>query len=301
MPSLKSFRDRIKSVVSTRKITSAMKMVAASKLRRAEEQANSSRPYGQFMDRMMHDLGHDGEAPKLLTGTGKTDKHLIIVATADRGLCGAFNSSIVRRARLLYQILSVDGKEVKFFCIGNKGYNLLSREFSNEIVEHIAGIGKPRITFSEATDIAENIIARFDSGEFDVCSIIFNTFVSVIRQEVTEQRLIPVNFDEAEAKANEDPLADEPQEVALTPALYEYEPSQAELLAELLPKNLAMQIYRALLENAASEQGARMAAMDNATRNAGEMIKKLKLKYNRTRQEYITKELIDIVSGAESI
>lgn len=296
MPSLKQYRDRIKSVVSTRKITSAMKMVAASKLRRAQELSLSSRPYGEFMERLMSDLSsHEDmtDAHPLLVGNGKSDTHLVIVATADRGLCGGFNASIVRRARLLYQLYAQDGKTVKFLCIGRKGYDLLRREFKEEIFDHITGIGKTRVSFAEVDEIAQKLIAWFEDGEFDVCTIIYNTFISAISQEVTEHQLIPV------VKNNTDHLTEE--ERLSESADYDYEPSREELLEDLLPRNIAVQIYRALLENAASEQGARMAAMDAATRNAGELIKRLKLDYNRKRQEFITNELIDIVSGANTV
>ncbi len=297
MPNLKDLRIRISSVKSTQKITSAMKMVAAAKLRRAQEQAEAARPYADRMERMLGSLaasvrGRDG-APPLLAGVGKEDTHLLIVATADRGLCGTFNSSIVRAARRHMDTLRGDGRSVKILCVGRKGRDQLKRVHGDSIVETFEDISKPRLEFVTAERVAARAMEMFDAGEFDVCTIIYNRFKSVISQEVTLQQLIPFSPPEVEAADDERPGGASP--------IYEYEPEEEEILAELLPRNLAVQIFRALLENNASEQGARMSAMDSATRNAGEMIDKLTLNYNRTRQAHITRELIEIVSGAEAL
>ncbi|MCE2509593.1 MAG: F0F1 ATP synthase subunit gamma [Alphaproteobacteria bacterium] len=295
MPSLKDLRIRINSVRSTQKITSAMKMVAASKLRRAQEQAEAGRPYADRMDRMVGSLAQSLEnfeaAPKLLVGTGKEETHLLVVATSDRGLCGAFNSSIVRAARRRIRALQNDGKNVKILCVGRKGQLQLKRDYGRLIVDRIDEISKRRLSFNDAEDITSRILALFEQDEFDVCTVIYNHFESPISQVITERQLIPLSVPEAEEQKTEPGLS----------AIYEYEPEEEELLGQLLPRNFTVQIYRALLENAASEQGARMTAMDNATRNAGELIDKLTLNYNRTRQAYITKELIEIVSGAEAL
>ena len=295
MPSLKDLRIRINSVRSTQKITSAMKMVAASKLRRAQEQAEAGRPYADRMERMAGSLARSlanfEAAPKLLIGTGKEETHLLVVATSDRGLCGAFNSSIVRAARRRIRALQNDGKNVKLLCIGRKGRLQLRRDYGGLIVDQIDEVGKRRLAFTDAEGIVNRILTLFESGEFDVCTVIYNHFGSAIAQVVTERQLIPFPVPAEEEDATEAGLS----------AIYEYEPEEEELLGQLLPRNLMVQIYRALLENAASEQGARMTAMDNATRNAGELIDKLTLNYNRTRQAYITKELIEIVSGAEAL
>jgi F-type H+-transporting ATPase subunit gamma len=293
MPSLKELRNRIGSVKQTQKITSAMKLVAASKLRRAQEQAEASRPFAERMSDMLANLGAsvaDVEgAPPLLAGTGRDDVHLLVVATADRGLCGGFNASIVRGARMRIRELREAGKEVKILCIGRKGRDMLRREFGSLIVHTIEGVGRRRLEFAEAAAIGERLERMYEAGEFDVCTIAFNRFRSAITQVLTLQQLIPV-----------EPAAVE-REAAEARAVYEFEPDEQTILAELLPRNLAVQIYRALVENAASEQGARMTAMDNATRNAGEMIEQLTLFYNRTRQAQITRELIEIVSGAEAL
>jgi len=295
MASLKDLRNRINSVKQTQKITSAMKMVAASKLRRAQEQAEAARPFAERMARMLANLAAgvpDMEnAPPLLAGTGKQDVHLLVVATADRGLCGGFNSSIARGARRRIRELRGDGKEVKLLCVGRKGRDMLRREFGELIVETIEGVGRQRLTFGEARDIARRIERMYADGEFDVCTIVFNRFKSAMAQILTLQQLIPV-----EAAALEDEA-----ETGGVSAVYEFEPDEDAILTELLPRNLAVQIYGALVENNASEQGARMTAMDSATRNAGEMIEGLTLTYNRTRQAQITKELIEIISGAEAI
>jgi F-type H+-transporting ATPase subunit gamma len=293
MPSLKDLRNRIGSVKQTQKITSAMKLVAASKLRRAQEQAEASRPFAERMSDMLANLGAsvaDVEgAPPLLAGTGRDQVHLMVVATADRGLCGGFNASIVRGARMRIRELRGAGKEVKILCIGRKGRDMLRREFGTLIVDTIEGVGRRRLEYAEAAAIGERLERMYEAGEFDVCTIAFNRFRSAITQILTLQQLIPVEPAEVE------------RDVAEARAVYEFEPDEQTILAELLPRNLAVQIYRALVENAASEQGARMTAMDNATRNAGEMIERLTLFYNRTRQAQITRELIEIVSGAEAL
>ncbi len=294
MPNLKDLRVRIASVQSTQKITSAMKMVAASKLRRAQEQAEAARPYASRMDRMVGSLAGSlrdfDAAPKLLIGTGKEETHLLIVATSDRGLCGGFNSTIVRAARAKLRALQRDGKQVKLICVGRKGHLQLRREFGSLILDAIEGPSKGRVTFANAEDITGRIFKLFEEGAFDVCTVIYNRFVSALDQVVTERQLIPFPVSEEETVAEE-----------MLGAIYEYEPEEEELLGQLLPENIGVQLYRALLENAASEQGSRMTAMDNATRNAGDLIDALQLSYNRTRQAYITKELIEIVSGAEAL
>jgi F-type H+-transporting ATPase subunit gamma len=293
MPSLKELRNRIGSVKQTQKITSAMKLVAASKLRRAQEQAEASRPFAERMSEMLANLGvsvADVEgAPPLLAGTGRDEVHLIVVATADRGLCGGFNASIARGARLRIRELREAGKEVKVLCVGRKGRDMLRREFGSLMVDTVEGVGRRRLEYAEAVAIAVRIERMYEAGEFDVCTIVFNRFRSAIAQILTFQQLIPV-----------EPAAVD-RDAAEVTAVYEFEPDEQSILAELLPRNLAVQIYRALVENAASEQGARMTAMDNATRNAGDMIERLTLVYNRTRQAQITKELIEIVSGAEAL
>ncbi len=295
MPSLKDLRMRIDSVKSTQKITSAMKMVAAAKLRRAQEQAEAARPYAERMERMLGSLAGSmasaAGAPKLLAGTGKDDMHLIVMMTSDRGLCGAFNSSIVRDTRRLVAQLQADGKEVKILCVGRKGWAQVRREFAPMIVDLIEGIGRPRLNFDDAQGISTRVLEMFEAGEFDVCTLVYNRFKSVISQVVTRQQVIPFAVEAAQ----------EGEEVSAANVKYEYEPDEAEILEVLLPRNLSVQVYRSLLENNASEHGARMSAMDNATRNAGEMIDSLTLNYNRTRQAFITKELIEIISGAEAV
>ncbi len=294
MPSLKDLKNRINSVKSTRKITSAMKMVAAAKLRRAQEQAENARPYAERFDAVLANLTRATQdspgAPRLLTGTGKRDVRLFIVATAERGLCGGFNSSIARLARR--EILSHrdGGGTAKIFTVGRKGRDILKRDLGDLIVDHVEFSDVKRIGYAQAAQVAENVLARFDAGEFDVATLYYNKFKSVISQIPTAQQLIPVPVEAADGEAEDG-----------ASALYEYEPTEEEILADLLPRNLAVQIFRALLENAASEQGARMSAMDNATRNAGEMIDRLNLEYNRSRQAAITKELIEIISGAEAL
>jgi len=302
MPSLKSLRVRIASVKSTQKITSAMKMVAAAKLRRAQEHAEASRPYAERMERMLGSLaesvaGRDG-APPLLVGNGRDDVHLLVVATADRGLCGGFNSNIVREARRRIAALQNDGKTVKILCVGRKGRDQLRREYGKLIVDTIEEIGRPVLRFEGAESVAERIAGMFAEGEFDVCTLFFARFKSAITQIVTAQQLIPfVALGSDEDGESEDAANGSMPENAV----YEYEPEEEDILRDLLPRNLAIQVFRALLENNASEQGARMTAMDNATRNAGDMIDRLTLTYNRTRQAVITKELIEIISGAEAL
>ncbi|MFG1360440.1 F0F1 ATP synthase subunit gamma [Xanthobacter pseudotagetidis] len=291
MPSLKDLRNRIASVKATQKITKAMQMVAAAKLRRAQSAAEAARPYAERMETVLGNLAagmvQGGQAPLLLTGTGKSERHLLLVATGERGLCGAFNSAIVRFAREKALSLIADGKQVKFFCVGRKGYEQLRRTFPNDIIELVDLRSVRTIGFKEANDIAAKILHLLDQGAFDVCTLFYSHFKSVIAQVPTAQQLIPATF-EARAADAEAPV-------------YEYEPDEEEILADLLPRNVAVQIFKALLENQASFYGAQMSAMDNATRNAGDMIKKQTLKYNRTRQAMITKELIEIISGAEAI
>lgn len=301
MPSLKEMRNRIASVRSTRKITSAMKLVAASKLKRAQEQAEAARPFAERMSAMLANLAGGVKdlpgAPGLLAGTGKEDVHLLVVATADRGLCGGFNSSIVRGARRMIQDLQGQGKQVKLICVGRKARDMLRREYNELIIEYIDGVaGKKRIEFTDAQRIADTILRRYDAGEFDVCTVIYNKFKSAISQILTFKRLIPVETPPAATEATE--ATETGGELR---AGYEFEPGEEQILTELLPRNIAVQVYGALLENAASEQGARMAAMDSATRNAGDMINRLTLAYNRQRQAQITKELIEIISGAEAV
>ena len=298
MPNLKDLRVRIASVKSTQKITSAMKMVAAAKLRRAQEAAEASRPYAERMERMLGSLAvsaasRDG-APKMLAGTGKDEVHLIVVGTADRGLCGGFNSNIVREARRDIAALRHKDKTVKILCVGRKGRDQLRRDYGDAIIDTIEDVARPRLTFASAEAIAKRIEQMFEAGEFDVCTIYYARFKSAISQIVSSQQLIPFasSGQEGAQAATGGPA---------TLAVYEYEPAEEEILADLLPRNLAVQIYKTLLENSASEHGARMSAMDNATRNAGEMIDKLTLTYNRTRQAVITKELIEIISGAEAL
>lgn len=296
MPSLKDLKNRIASVKSTQKITAAMKMVAASKLRRAQEQAEAGRPYAERMGRMLESLAanvsSNGQGPKLMTGTGKQDVHLLIVISSDRGLCGGFNGTIVREARRQLARLEGEGKTVKVMTVGRKARDQIRRTNPNAVVHSYEDIGRKRLSFSEADTITAKVLEMYEAGEFDVASVIYNKFKSAMTQIVTVQQVVPfaVSGDEAAAKDSGE-----------LKAMYEFEPDEEQILADLLPKNLSIQVYRALLESAASEQGARMTAMDSATRNAGDMINKLTLTYNRTRQAVITKELIEIISGAEAI
>ena len=291
MASLKDLRNRIASVKATQKITKAMQMVAAAKLRRAQAAAEAARPYAERMNRVLGNIAANidpsPESPKLLVGTGKSDVHLLVVCTAERGLCGAFNSSIVRLARERAQTLAAQGKQVKFFCVGRKGFDQLKRQYENQIVETVDLRAVRSLGYGNADAIGKKIVALFDAGTFDVATLFYARFKSVISQIPTAQQIIPAEFPEKKAEAGG--------------AIYEFEPEEDEILAEFLPRNISTQVFRSLLENAASEQGARMSAMDNATRNAGDMIRKQTLKYNRTRQAMITKELIEIISGAEAL
>jgi F-type H+-transporting ATPase subunit gamma len=292
MASLKSFRLRIRSVQSTQKITKAMKMVAAARLRRAQEQAMAARPYADAMDKLMAALASSfksGAGTKLLAGTGSDNVHLLIVAAADRGLCGAFNSSIVREARRTIRALQADGKTVKLLCVGRKARDQLRRDYGPLIVETITELGRSRVSYADAQKVSHRVIELFDAGEFDVATVIFNRFKSAMTQIVTVQQLIPAPTGDAAAAG------------MAGGAVYEFEPDEAEILADLLPRNLTVQIFRALLENSASFFGSQMTAMDSATRNAGDMIKRLTLQMNRMRQASITKELIEIISGAEAL
>jgi len=294
MPSLKDLRNRIRSVKSTQKITSAMKVVAASRLKRAQDAAEAARPYAERMERMLGSLAKSMQglstAPPLLAGRAKSDTHLLVVATSDRGLAGGFNATILREARRQIRTLQAEGKTVKILTIGRKGRDSMRRDYAKLVIASHTDIGRRGVGFGEAEPIATEIVTRFLAGEFDVAKIIFNKFRSAITQIVTTRQLIPLSAGAADAAADD-----------LNGAVYEFEPDEAEILAELLPKNLAIQIFTALLENAASEQGARMTAMDNSTRNAGDMIARLTVNYNRTRQAVITKELIEIISGAEAL
>ncbi|WOJ89191.1 F0F1 ATP synthase subunit gamma [Methylocapsa polymorpha] len=292
MPSLKDLRNRIASVKATQKIIKAMQMVAAAKLRRAQTAAESARPYAELMEKVLASLaasiGNGAEAPALLRGTSRDNVHLLVVCTAERGLCGAFNASIARLARDTAISLAGQGKTVKILCVGKKGNDILRRQFERQIIDFVDLRGVRSLGFDNADAIGRKIVALFQAGEFDVCTLFFSRFRSVIAQIPTAQQLIPLTLAGGEASAA-------PQ------AVYEYEPDEEEILATLLPRNISIQVLRALLENAASEQGARMSAMDNASRNAGEMIKKQTMKYNRSRQAMITKELIEIISGAEAL
>ena len=297
MPSLKALRNRIASVRSTKKITRAMQMVAAAKLRRAQEAAVAARPFAERMDRVMANLGVSlkgrGDAPGLLVGTGSDTRHLLVVLTAERGLCGAFNTNIVKLARYHIAQLTDQGRQVQILCVGRKGHEQLRRQYASRILKVISFQGVRNMSFVQAQAVADEILALFEAGEFDVCTLFYNQFRSVITQVPTAQQVIPASLGDAEG-------AEAPSQ-SLNGAAYDYEPEEKEILADLLPRNLAVQVFRALLENAASEQGSRMTAMDNATRNAGDMIDKLTINYNRTRQAIITKELIEIISGAEEL
>jgi F-type H+-transporting ATPase subunit gamma len=291
MPSLKDLRNRIAATKATQKITKAMQMVAASKLRRAQAAAEAARPYATHMEKVLRNIAvsvaeREG-APRLLAGTGSDRVHLLVVCTAERGLCGPFNSAIVRLARERANALGAEGKQVRFLCVGRKGYEQLRRQYERQIVAHLDLRGVRVIAFEHAEKIGDRIARMFNEGEFDVCTLFFSRFRSVIAQIPTAQQIIPPVF---EANAGES-----------NGAAYEYEPDEEEILAALLPRNISVQVFRALLENAASFYGAQMTAMDNATRNAGEMIRKQTLNYNRTRQAMITKELIEIISGAEAV
>jgi F-type H+-transporting ATPase subunit gamma len=292
LPSLKDLRNRIASVKATQKITKAMQMVAAAKLRRAQQSAEASRPYAARMTKVLANLAAnytvEPGAPRLLTGTGSDQVHLLIVATGDRGLCGPFNTSIARLAREHANRLIAEGKDVKILCVGRKGADVLKRTFPDRILETVELRHVRQIGFEHAEMIAQKVFALYDAGAFDVATLVFARFKSVIHHVPTAQRLIPAELPDAAA-------------VGTAGALYEIEPSEEEILADLLPRNVSVQIFRALLENVASFYGSQMSAMDSATRNAGDMIKKLTTRYNRTRQAQITKELIEIISGAEAV
>ena len=288
MPSLKDLRNRIASVKSTQKITKAMQMVAVSKLRRAQTAVEAARPYAERVESVLTNLGgaaKEGQAPRLLLGSGSSQTHLLVVCTGERGLCGAFNTAIVRLARERANALAAEGMSVKILCVGKKGYDQLRRTHEKQILELIDLRAVRTINYDTARPIAEKIIALFDNGEFDVCTLFYSRFKSVISQIPTAQQLIPPELGEKNEKAPS----------------YDYEPDEGEILAQLLPQALTVRIYRALLENAASFFGAQMSAMDSATRNAGDMVKKYTLRYNRTRQAMITKELVEIISGAEAL
>ena len=291
MASLKDMRVRIAATKATQKITKAMQMVAVSKLRRAQAAAEAARPYAERMEKVLRSIAASvaglDTAPALLRGTGNDRVHLLLVCTAERGLCGPFNSAIVRLVREHANRLLTEGKEIKIFCVGKKGYEQLRRQYERNIIEHVELRSVRTIGFVNAESIAEQITALYAKGQFDVCTLFFSRFKSVIAQIPTAQQIIPPVFEAAAGEA--------------AAAVYEYEPDEEEILAELLPRNIAVQVFRALLENAASFYGAQMSAMDNATRNAGEMIRKQTLTYNRTRQAMITKELIEIISGAEAL
>lgn len=291
MPNLKDLKNRIASVTSTRKITKAMQMVAAAKLRRAQEAAVAGRPYAERFNAVMAGLSAAASgsesAPRLLSGTGSDQTHLLVIMTSERGLCGGFNSSIVRMARARARELEAAGKTVKILTVGKKGRDQIKRDYGDQMIDHVDLTEVKRIGYANAQDIAKNILARFESHEFDVATIFFNRFQSVISQIPTELQIIPASF----AAADSDQV----------PTFYDYEPDEQEILADLLPRGVATQLFSALLENGASEQGARMSAMDNATRNAGDMIDRLTIQYNRSRQAVITNELIEIISGAEAL
>lgn len=292
MASLKELRNRIDSVKNTQKITKAMQMVAAAKLRRAQEAAEAARPYSERMEAVLTNLGAamagKPGAPELLAGNGKDDTHLLVVATAERGLCGGFNSSIARLARQHARRLMADGKTVKFFFVGRKGYEAMKREYEKQIAEYVEFSEVKNIGFAEADGIGRKIIAMFEEGGFDVCTVFYNLFESVMTQVPTAQQIIPAKIEAADG-------------AEASTQVYDYEPDETEILNLLLPRNISVQIFKALLENGASEMGAKMTAMDNATRNAGEMIDKLTITYNRSRQAQITTELIEIIAGAEAL
>lgn len=291
MASLKELRNRIASVKATQKITKAMQMVAAAKLRRAQTAAEAARPYAERMERVLGNIASSitpsPESPKLLVGSGKDAVHLLLVCTSERGLCGGFNSSIVRLAREHINKLQSAGKTVKIICVGRKGFDQLKRQYEKQIVEVVDLRSVRQLGFENAADIAQKIVDRFDAGEYDVVTLFYSKFKSVVSQIPTAQQIIPPVFEKKESSGPS--------------VAYEYEPEEEDILTDLLPRNLATQIFRALLENAASEQGARMSAMDSATRNAGDMIRRQTIVYNRTRQAMITKELIEIISGAEAL
>jgi F-type H+-transporting ATPase subunit gamma len=300
MPSLKDLRNRINSVKSTRKITSAMKMVAASKLRRAQEQAEASKPYADRMATILGSLAgrvtFENEPPKLLAGTGAEDTYLVVAITADRGLCGGFNTQVIRNARRHIAELNAAGKKVKLLNLGRKAQQLLRKTPNVELIEAPVSLSTSNVSFDEARAVTDFILAEFEAGGFDICTLIYNEFRSVIKQEPVARQVIPAALED-NAPGNDNKAAEAPEDAKQ----YEFEPDEETILADLLPRNLAIQIYTALLSSAAGEQAARMTAMDNATRNAGDMINRLTLVYNRSRQAQITKELIEIISGAEAV
>lgn len=301
MPSLKDLRNRINSVKSTRKITSAMKMVAASKLRRAQDQAEAGQPYAARMGGILSSLAgrvtFENDTPRLLAGTGKDDTYMLVAITADRGLCGGFNTQIVRVVRKRVAELSAQGKTVRLLLLGRKAEQQLRRTPGAQILHAPKGFSTSSVTFEEAKSVTDMLLAEFETGGFDVCELLYNEFKSVISQVATKKQVIPAAIDEKPEAANDDAPAD----ASAAAKQYEFEPDEEAILADLLPRNLAVQIYSALLASAAGEQAARMTAMDNATRNAGDMINRLTLDYNRSRQAQITKELIEIISGAEAV
>ena len=292
MPSLDDLKKRISSVKSTQKITKAMKMVAAAKLRRAQESAEKGRPYSEKMNNIILNLNKSisdkNNASKLLVGTGKNEVHLCVVITADRGLCGGFNTNICRKAKNYFDKILKSGKKLKIFTVGSKGNDQLKRAYGSYIIEKVNFKGFKKVTYKEADQVGKKIIKLFNEGQFDLCKIFYNKFKNVITQIPQEQQIIPIE-------------SLQKQEESKTENFYEFEPEEKEILEDLLPRNISTQIFKAILENAASEQGSRMTAMDNATRNAGELVDKLTITYNRSRQAAITKELIEIISGAESL
>lgn len=305
MPSLKQYRVRIASVKSTRKITSAMKMVAASKLKKAQEQAEASQPYASAMAGMMARVASGvvigPNSPKLLIGSGSDQTHLLVVVTSDRGLCGGFNANLVRRVRQEVRKLQSEGKTAKLLCVGRKGRDVLKREFGSQILHSFTGLaGRTDLNFAEADEVSQWILEQFDASSFDVCTLVYNQFVSVLTQKPTFQQLIPFKSSEGNA-SNDNRHLDATAEPVSVSGPYSFEPEEDRILGALLPRNLGIQIYRSLLDSGAGEQAARMTAMDNATRNAGDMINKLSIQYNRARQAFITKELIEIISGAEAV
>ncbi len=305
MPSLKQYRVRIASVKSTKKITSAMKMVAASKLKKAQEQAEASQPYASAMAGMMARVAEGvvvgPNSPKLLIGTGSDQIHLLMVVTSDRGLCGGFNGNLVRRVRQEVRRLQAEGKQVKLLCVGRKGRDALKRDFSNLIVHSFTGLaGRTDLAFAEVDEVTQWVLEQFGAGAFDVCTLVYNEFVSVLTQKPTFQQLIPFKASEGNA-ANDNRHLDKAPAAMAVSTPYSFEPEEDRILGALLPKNLGIQVYRALLDSGAGEQAARMTAIDNSTRNAGDMINKLSIQYNRARQAFITKELIEIISGAEAV
>ncbi|MBU0800683.1 MAG: F0F1 ATP synthase subunit gamma [Alphaproteobacteria bacterium] len=300
MPSLKEYRNRIVSVKSTRKITSAMKMVAASKLKKAQEQAEASQPYARSMAAMMARVAANlpaGSGPRLLAGTGKDDTHLLILVTSDRGLCGGFNANLLRRARAEIRRLQGLGKTVKLICVGRKARDALRRTYASALLESFIGLGgRKRISFADADQVTQLVLDQFAAGEFDVCTLIYNEFKSILVQAPSTLQLIPFSIPSASVNDNKKAVVVESEKLH-----YEFEPDEESIMEQLLPRNLGVQIFRALLDSAAGEQAARMTAMDNATRNAGDLINRLTLQYNRARQAHITKELIEIISGAEAV